>query len=207
MCPKATYTHNSLCVSCPTNSESEPASTAITFCKCKSGYSGPSGGPCTPCGAGFYRGNSDDQCVKCPENTNTISAVAQSVAECQGIAGFKNIEVKTQWVKITIKIYYDQYVRYTFGTVQANFQRAIAAAARSCGCNVTKDDIFILDAPSSGAPATRHLLQVFVEMALAIKVPTELDCEELLNLILLSDITSALQAEGENLSITDISKI
>ena len=170
MCPKATYTHNGVCVSCPTNSESDPASTSITSCKCKSGYSGPSGGPCTPCGAGFYRSNADPQCVKCPENTNTISAVGQSVAECQGIEGFTNIEVKAPWVKNTIKIYDDEYERYSFGTVQANFQRAVAAAARKvCDCNVTQDDILILDSiPVTGAPATRRLMQAFIEMTLAI---------------------------------------
>jgi hypothetical protein len=211
MCPKATYTHTGKCVSCPTNSESDPASTSITSCKCKSGYSGPSGGPCTPCGAGFYRHNTDPQCVKCPENTNTISAVEQSVEECQGIAGFTNIEVKATWVKITIKIYDDQYERYSFGTVQANFQRVVgslrlsesllarfraaavvaAVARKVCDCNVTQDDILILDSMCfSGAPATRCLMQVFIEMTLAIKVPTALDGEEVLNLMLLSDITS-----------------
>jgi hypothetical protein len=96
--------------------------------------------------------------------------VAQSVAECQGIAGFTNIEVKAPWVKITIKIYDDEYERYSFGTVQANFQRAVAAAARKvCDCNVTQDDILILDSiPVTGAPATRRLMQAFIEMTLAI---------------------------------------
>jgi hypothetical protein len=112
-------------------------------------------------------------------------------------------------VKITIKIYEDQYEQYSFGTVQANFQRAVAAAARKvCDCNVTQDDILILDSMCfSGAPATRCLMQAFIEMTLVIKVPTALDGEEVLNLMLLSDITSMLQAEGELLSITDISKV
>jgi hypothetical protein len=134
--------------------------------------------------------------------------VAQSVAECQGVAGFTNIEVKAPWVKITIKIYDDEYERYAFGTVQEKFQRAVATAARKvCDCNVTQDDILILESTRfSGSPATRRLLQAFIEMTLAIKVPTALDGEEVRNLILLSDITSELQAQGEDLSITDMSK-
>jgi hypothetical protein len=102
MCPKATYSHNGVCVSCPANSESEPASTSITACKCKSGYIGPSGGPCTGVVQDSTEATADPQCVKCPENTNTKSAGAQSVAECQGIAGFTNIEVKAPWVKYKI---------------------------------------------------------------------------------------------------------
>jgi hypothetical protein len=209
MCPKATYTHNGTCVSCPANSDSDAASTSISACKCKPGYSGPSGGPCSPCGAGFYRSNADPQCVKCPDNTNTKSAVAQSVAECQGIAGFTNIEVKAPWVRISIKIYDDEYQRYSLGTVQTNFQRAVAAAARKvCDCNVTQDDISILDSvPGTGGAATRRLMQAFIELTLAIKVPTALDGQEVLNLMLLSDLTSALQAEGESVSISDIAKV
>ncbi len=93
--------------------------------------------------------------------------------------------------------------------MQANFQRVVATAARKvCYCNVTQDDILILDSMSfSGAPATRCLMQEFIEMTLAIKVPTALDGEEVLNLMLLSDITSMLQVKGELLSITDISKV
>jgi hypothetical protein len=158
MCPQSTYAQNGACVPCTANSESQPASAAITACNCNAGYIGPAGGPCTPCGAGLYRSKADTQCVKCPQNTNTISTVAQSVAECQGVAGFRNIEIKAPWVKIKIKIFDEQYVRYTLGPVQANFKKAITAEARKvCKCNVTEEDVLILDAvPFGVAPASRY---------------------------------------------------
>ena len=99
MCPQDTYANNGFCVACAANSQSESASAAITSCKCTAGYGGPAGGPCTPCSVGFYKSNTDNQCVKCPDNTQTISAAAKSVSECQSIAGFKNTEVKATWVK------------------------------------------------------------------------------------------------------------
>jgi hypothetical protein len=209
MCPQSTYAQNGACVPCTANSESQPASAAITACNCNAGYIGPAGGPCTPCGAGLYRSKADTQCVKCPQNTNTISTVAQSVAECQGVAGFRNIEIKAPWVKIKIKIFDEQYVRYTLGPVQANFKKAITAEARKvCKCNVTEEDVLILDAvPFGVAPASRRLLQAYVELTLAIKVPTQLDGEEVSNLLLLSDIISALQVQGENLSVGESSQV
>lgn len=156
---------------------------------------------------GFYKSNTDNQCVKCPDNTKTISAAAKSVSECQSIAGFKNTEVKAPWVKMTVKIYDDQYDRYTLSSVQANFKKAIASAARKvCKCNVTEDDIFVLDAVARTS-ASRRLLQKFVEVTLAVKIPTQLNGEDLLSLLTLYDIISALQEQGENLNIAEVPKV
>ena len=79
---------NRACFKCPPNSMSPPGSNDVTACTCLPGHSGPAGGPCSPCGMGFYRSSADAQCIKCPPNTDTSSAVAQSAADCVGVAGF-----------------------------------------------------------------------------------------------------------------------
>ena len=206
-CPPGTYVKSASCVACPANSMSQPASAQITACTCTAGYSGPAGGPCTACSVGFYKSSTDQQCVKCPDNTRTSNAAATSVTECQSVAGFQNTEVKAQWVKMTLKINNDQASRYTLSSVQANLKKAVASAARkACKCNVTEDDIFILDAAARTA-TSRRLLQDFVEVTIAVKIGTQLNGEDLLSLLTLSDIISALQEQGENLDVTEIPRV
>jgi len=206
-CPPGTYVKSASCVACPANSMSQPASAQITACTCTAGYSGPAGGPCTACSIGFYKSSTDQQCVKCPDNTRTLTAAATSVTECQSIAGFQSTEIKAPWVKMTLKINNDQVGRYTLSSVQANLKRAVASAARkACKCNVTEDDILILDAAARTATA-RRLLQDFVEVTVAVKIGTLLNGEDLLSLLTLSDIISALQEQGENLDVTEIPRV
>jgi hypothetical protein len=207
-CPQNTYAYNGVCVLCPQNSESDPASATVTSCKCLAGYSGPRGGPCSVCGLGFYRGSADAQCIKCPENTNTASAVAQSVAACIGMAGFVRGVVKAPSVKLTIICPYS-LAEFT-DDVQASFKRGIAAAARvDCDCDVTEEHVFILDVvPFSEAAVARRLLQASsVQMTYSIEVPTNEDGEELLNLMSLANINNALQAQGVNGSTQNFTKV
>ena len=206
-CQRDTYAYNGMCVLCPKNSESEPASGSVTSCKCLSGYSGPGGGPCSECGVGLYRRSADAQCIKCPKNTNTTSAVAQSATACTGIAGFVRGVVKAPSVKLTIICPYslDEFT----DDVQTSFKRGISAAARvDCDCDVSEAHVFILDVvPFSEGAAARRLLQASVEMTYGIEVPSEGDGEELLNLMSLSNINSALQAQGVNGSTHNTSKV
>jgi hypothetical protein len=136
-----------------------------------------------------------------------LTTAAKSVTECQSIAGFQSTEIKAPWVKMTVKIYDDQAGRYTLSSVQANLKKAVASAARkACKCNVTEDDIFILDAIARTA-TSRRLLQDFVEVTIAVKIGTQLNGEDLLSLLTLSDIISALQEQGENLDVAEIPRV
>jgi len=96
--------------------------------------------------------------------------------------------------------------------VLAKLKRGIAAAAQvACGCNVTEQHVFIMDVNpfSQGASGTRRLLQASapVEVTHIIEVPTDEDVQEILNLMSLSNINTALQAQGVNGSTYNISKV
>ena len=108
---------------------------------------------------------------------------------------------------MTVKIYDDQASRYTLSSVQATLKKAVASAARkACKCNVTEDDIFILDAVARTA-TSRRLLQDYVQVTIAVKIGTQQDGEDLLSLLTLSDIISALQEQGESFNIAEIPKV
>ena len=108
-CPRDTYAYKNtvtnptgVCILCPSHSKSEPESSALTFCKCLLGYGGAAGGPCTPFELAYYRGSNDATCRQCPRYTNTTSLIAQSAAECIGIAGYVTGVVKMPTVNLTM---------------------------------------------------------------------------------------------------------
>jgi hypothetical protein len=58
------------CAACPENATSPAGATNLSECLCDPGFTGPAGGPCTPCAAGTYKNGSGTQmCSLCPEGT------------------------------------------------------------------------------------------------------------------------------------------
>jgi hypothetical protein len=100
---KYKYVNGSVaCTYCPTNSLSPEASETITDCTCNAGYTGPDGGPCTPCAAGTYRttlGSSQpvagnyktlsSMCQSCPANSASPTG-SNELTDCQCNAGYTN---------------------------------------------------------------------------------------------------------------------
>jgi len=67
-CPMGKYSHKdglSECIECPSNSVNfEDGSTSINSCLCNIDYSGPNGGPCSPCPAGTYKNSTgNSSCI------------------------------------------------------------------------------------------------------------------------------------------------
>jgi hypothetical protein len=216
-CARDTYAYKNtvtnptgVCMPCPAYSKSEPQSSALTSCKCLLGYGGAAGGPCTPCGLAYYRGSTHATCRQCPRYTNTTSLIAESAAECVAIAGYVTGVVQMPSVNLTMVLPYS--LEQLTEDVLAKLKRGIAAAAQvACGCNVTEQHVFIMDVNpfSQGASGTRRLLQASapVEVTHIIEVPTDEDVQEILNLMSLSNINTALQAQGVNGSTYNISKV
>jgi len=84
-CPIGTYlattggTSEKECIACPANATSSPGSSAVSGCRCNAGYTGPDGGPCTPCSVAEYKEDVGSQsCDQCPQGTygNTTHATA-----------------------------------------------------------------------------------------------------------------------------------
>ena len=96
------------CTSCPSSSTSPPGSTLLQDCRCKVGYTGPDGGPCTACPAGKYKAESgsaactdcdagkysstlalttEAECDTCPSNSGSASG-STSLEQCQCFAGY-----------------------------------------------------------------------------------------------------------------------
>jgi len=216
-CARDTYAYKNtvtnptgVCMPCPAYSKSEPQSSALTSCKCLLGYGGAAGGPCTPCGLAYYRGSTHATCRQCPRYTNTTSLIAESAAECVAIAGYVTGVVQMPSVNLTMVLPYS--LEQLTEDVLAKLKRGIAAAAQvACGCNMTEQHVFIMDVKpfSQGASGTRRLLQASapVEVTHIIEVPTDEDVQEILNLMSLSNINTALQAQGVNGSTYNISKV
>jgi hypothetical protein len=67
----------STCVTCPGNSNSPSSSDAVVDCTCNAGYTGPDGGPCSPCAAGTYKiASGSVGCTSCGVGTYSASSVA-----------------------------------------------------------------------------------------------------------------------------------
>jgi hypothetical protein len=206
-CARDTYAYKNtvtnptgVCMPCPAYSKSEPQSSALTSCKCLLGYGGAAGGPCTPCGLAYYRGSNDSACRQCPPHTTTTSLIANSAAECVGIAGFVTEVVYMPSVNLTMQFPYslEQLTDDVHAIILlASMRRGIAAAAQvHCDCVVNEQDIYITDVKAGEGTV--------VEVTYIIEVPTDEDVGELYNLLSLSTINSALQAQGVSISTHDI---
>ena len=224
-CPRDTYalkntvSATGVCMPCPAYSESEPQSSSLTSCKCLPGYEGTAGGPCTPCGLGYYRGSNDATCRQCPRYTNTTSLIAQSAAECKGTPGYVTGVVKMPSVNITTTLPYS--LEQFTDDVQAKIKKSIAASAQAvCECVVNEEDVTILDvkpiseetavSSSASSSATRRLLQASgaqLQLIHSIEVDTIDDVEEILNSMTVSILNEELKAQGLNGSTYNISKV
>jgi hypothetical protein len=69
------------CQQCPSNMTSPAGSNSVEACQCEEGYSGPDGGPCTACLAGFYKtGVGNGSCLPCEEGSFNEN---EGSGECQ----------------------------------------------------------------------------------------------------------------------------
>lgn len=96
------------CVACDVNSVSPEGSGAMSDCQCKSGYTGPNGGPCVACTDGSYKALTGDapcalcstgtyyqgsapytsnQCMSCGANTVTTAPAGVGVESCVCVTG------------------------------------------------------------------------------------------------------------------------
>jgi len=72
-----------VCHTCPANSISLPGSVLLEDCKCKPGYTGPDGGPCTACEPGKYKPDTGSApCQLCPAGTFNSKHAAHAVTSC-----------------------------------------------------------------------------------------------------------------------------
>ena len=185
---------------CPLYSKSEPQSSALTSCKCLPGYGGAAGGPCTTCNLGYYRGSNDPACRECPPHTTTTSPIANSAAECVGIAGFVTEVVNMPSMNLTMQFPYslEQLTTDVHASILlASMRRGIAAAAQvHCACVVNEQDIHITDVKAGEGGV--------VKVTFIIEVPTKEDVEKLYNFLSLSTINTKLQAQGVSISTHDI---
>jgi hypothetical protein len=220
-CPRDTYalkntvSATGVCMPCPAYSKSEPQSSSLTSCKCLPGYEGTAGGPCTPCGLGYYRESNDATCRQCPRYTNTTSLIAQSAAECKGTPGYVTGVVKMPSVNITTRLPYS-FEQFT-DDAQAKIKKSIAASAQAvCECVVNEEDVTILDVKliseetAVSSSATRRLLQASgaqLQITHSIEVDTIDDVEEILNSMTVSMLNEELKAQGLNGSTYNISKV
>jgi len=87
-CVAGTYnngSYNIQCNSCPTGSSSPNGGTAVTDCKCNSGYTGDDGGVCSACVPGKYKvavGAIPGVCQACPSNSDTAAEASDVVTDC-----------------------------------------------------------------------------------------------------------------------------
>ena len=93
------------CALCPLNSVSPSMSSAVDACTCNAGYTGPDGGPCSPCDAGTFKNTSGSAacrscgigrysdvsgasaCALCPAGSSSAGGAAD-ITNCVCIAGF-----------------------------------------------------------------------------------------------------------------------
>ena len=62
---------------------SATAQTAIGSCRCKVGYTGPDGGPCTGCALSTYKGTTGSAlCTACPANAVTLATGQTVLSQC-----------------------------------------------------------------------------------------------------------------------------
>jgi len=93
-CPAGTYNpftdqvSPSLCIGCPSNSSSAPASVAVSECACNAGFFGRLGvgDTCTPCAVNTYNPNTgrpfSRACKSCPRNAVTLMEARTSLSDC-----------------------------------------------------------------------------------------------------------------------------
>jgi hypothetical protein len=74
----------SSCIACPTGStNSSLSATTISDCKCKVGYTGTDGSPCTVCVIGKYKNSiGSASCTNCPAGSYSSTAGASACVTC-----------------------------------------------------------------------------------------------------------------------------
>ena len=78
-------TMSSVCLGCPSSSNSAASSSSIAECACNAGFTGPNGGVCTSCIAGKYKTSSGSlSCTDCLSGTYSQVSGASSVSVCSG---------------------------------------------------------------------------------------------------------------------------
>ena len=76
-------TAETVCLSCPVNSNSPSQSSVVTVCKCNVGYSGPDGDVCAPCAPGTYKDTiGPATCTSCPSFSGDACMSCVSTAMC-----------------------------------------------------------------------------------------------------------------------------
>ena len=71
------------CKDCPSNAVSLAASSTITSCVCKQGFTGPDGTDCVSCIAGKYKSvNGSRACAMCERGTYSSAIAATSISAC-----------------------------------------------------------------------------------------------------------------------------
>jgi hypothetical protein len=94
-CLRGTYsltvaaTSNATCISCPPNSLSGQGADDQAACVCNAGYSGPNGGPCSPCAAGLFKNsNGSASCIPCRAGSyaDTVSTCRQCPSPLTSLA-------------------------------------------------------------------------------------------------------------------------
>jgi hypothetical protein len=71
------------CAPCPADSSSLSGSSASSNCRCKSGYTGPDGGPCSRCVAGKYKIDVGSHgCTDCDAGKYSVTEGASSASIC-----------------------------------------------------------------------------------------------------------------------------
>lgn len=82
-----TGTSESVCTSCPVNSDSVEGSFAASSCTCNKGYY-LSSSVCTLCAVGMYKSTqSDAACSSCPLGSSTLSTGSEGSSQCTCNAG------------------------------------------------------------------------------------------------------------------------
>ena len=80
---KFSVSGSSACTQCPDHSNSEEKSQSKEYCRCNSGFTGPNGGNCTACEAGFYKNISgSDNCTACTAGTYNVNKASNSSEDC-----------------------------------------------------------------------------------------------------------------------------
>ena len=75
----------SVCLDCPSNSNSPNGTGVVTGCTCNAGFSGNDGGTCTACAAGKYKiAPGESPCVDCPAHTYNPQVSSTSNVSCLG---------------------------------------------------------------------------------------------------------------------------
>ena len=86
-CPPNSWCAANMQYSCPLHSESPPATSSLTQCRCPAGFTGDDGSSCTRCAAGWYceGGNLSSAC---PENSSSVGSSSR-LMDCVCLPGYQ----------------------------------------------------------------------------------------------------------------------